>query len=604
MELIGRERETAELVDRLRNRRLVTVIGPAGIGKTALALSVARHAGADYPLGAHLVDLTRVDDGTDVPGAIAAQLGFASFEALLSSPTEQPALVVVDNCEHVTAAAADAVEALLASCESPRVLATSRSPLDLPGESLLVLGPLATPPADVVDVEADAVRLFLERARDAGVPDLTDRMAAVNTICRRLDGIPLALELAAAQCRSRQLEEIIEQLGAGVDVLARPRFRGHRRHRSLTDTVAWSHRLLPEPAAALLERLGVLAGPFGLDLAVAVGADVGLDRAATIEGLRTLVDSSLVELDRSPQTGSAITRYRLFQSVRLFAVAELTRKDLLDQARGRVTDHVLAASANEIDAVRNWDLAAFGRLMALYDNTAAGLRWCLAHDSDGTRSLKACAVLWGVVHQAHTDEIAALTAAVVRRWPDPAAPYAVDAIATAATARFLTGDPAGAFAIADAVLAQANDSPAARVVLRRVMAYAAVATDDPATALTLYAEQADLARRSGLPAMALEADVNRALLLWTVGDAPAARSVARAARDESADRELLVNRVWADTVLAQLDLLQDRESGLSATLRAVDSARRIGYPAAEAVGLRALAWGLIRTGDLPPPPGN
>jgi hypothetical protein len=306
-----------------------------------------------------------------------------------------------------------------------------------------------------------------------------------------------------------------------------------------------------------------------------------------------------VELDRSPQTGSAITRYRLFQSVRLFAGAELTRKDLLDQARGRVTDHVLAASANELDAVRNWDLAAFGRLLALYDNTAAGLRWCLAHDSDGTRSLKACAVLWGVVHQAHTDEIAALTDAVVRRWPDPAAPYAVDAIATAATARFLTGDPAGAFAIADAVLAQANDSPAARVVLRRVMAYAAVAADDLATALTLYAEQADLARRSDLPAMALEADVNRALLLWTAGDAPAARSVARAARDESADRELLVNRVWADTVLAQLDLAQDRESGLSATLRAVDSARRIGYPAAEAVGRRALAWELIRTGDLP-----
>ena len=145
MELIGRTRETAEVLERLRDRRLVTLIGPAGIGKTALARSVLRLVSGDYELGVHVVDLTGVNVAQDVAGAIAAQLGFASFDALINSPTEQPTLVLVDNCEHVTATAADAIAALLASCESPRVLATSRSPLDVPGESLVVLAPLGLP---------------------------------------------------------------------------------------------------------------------------------------------------------------------------------------------------------------------------------------------------------------------------------------------------------------------------------------------------------------------------------------------------------------------------------------------------------------------------
>ncbi len=468
MDLIGRDRECVELLARLRDRRLVTVMGPAGIGKTALALSVARRTGGKYPLGAHVIDLTRVDDAADVPGAMAAQLGFSSFDALLSSPTEQPALLVVDNCEHVTAAAADAVDALLTACRSPRVLATSRSPLDLPGESLLVLGPLATPSPDdeAPATRSDAVRLFLDRARDAGVPDLTDRLAAVAAICRQLDGVPLALELAAARCRSMQLEQIIEQLGEGVDVVARPRFRGHRRHRSLTETVAWSHRLLPAPAGALLERLGVLTGPFDLELAVAIGTDVGLDRAATVEAMGALVDSSLVTLEPAPRQGPPSSRYRLFQSVRLFATARLTDRGTLDEAHGRLVDHVVTAARSVLAAFRDWDQAALGRLMSLYDHAAASLRWCLAHDRDGARSMVICTVLWGLVHQAHTDEIAALSGEVVRRWPDLSVPHAVDAVATAATARFLIGDPAGAFAMADAALAHASESTPAPLTLR------------------------------------------------------------------------------------------------------------------------------------------
>jgi hypothetical protein len=252
-----------------------------------------------------------------------------------------------------------------------------------------------------------------------------------------------------------------------------------------------------------------------------------------------------------------------------------------------------------IEGFRSWDLAAFGRLSSLYDHAAASLRWCLAHDDDGRRGRVICTALWGLVHQIHTDEIAALSDAVLRRWPDPAAPFAADAIATAATARFLTGDPAGALAMADAALPYADASTPAPLTLRRVMAYAAVATGDPATALALCADLAVRARADHAPAMALEAEVNRAMLLWAAGELTTARSVARAAVDEAAARGLVLNRVWADTVVAQIDLIADPPAGLAALESAVAAASDIGYPVAEAVGRRALAWGRRRTGDLP-----
>src|SRR5690606_32163575 len=148
MEMLGRERVLAETVRRLDASRLVTITGPGGIGKTTLADAIASGEGHRYPLGTRRVDLTMVDDGSEVPAALAAQLGFGSFRALIDSPTDDPALVVVDNCEHVLDAAAEAVAALLDACRSPVVLATSRSPLGIAGESVVVLGPLALPGSD------------------------------------------------------------------------------------------------------------------------------------------------------------------------------------------------------------------------------------------------------------------------------------------------------------------------------------------------------------------------------------------------------------------------------------------------------------------------
>lgn len=222
MELIGRDGELATLRERLRRRRLVTVVGAGGIGQTALAKAVLDAEQSRFELGGRVVDLTRVDSADAVGGALAGQLGFPSFDALVNSPSEHSVLLLVDNCEHVTSAAAAVISELLAACQTPSVIATSRSPLDVPGEALVPIGPLQLPRTGALDADAPAVRLFLERARDAGVELDDGDLAAVVEICRRLDGVPLAIELAAARTRYWPPAEILDRLATGMDVLIGP----------------------------------------------------------------------------------------------------------------------------------------------------------------------------------------------------------------------------------------------------------------------------------------------------------------------------------------------------------------------------------------------
>src|SRR5829696_251178 len=227
MRLLGRDEALDDVDCRLRAGRLVTVIGPGGVGKTALANEAVTRAAGRFPLGSRMVDLTRVDDADAVPGALAAQLGFDSFQALLDAPGDRKALLLVDNCEHLLGAAARTIGLILEVCEQPTVLATSRSPLDLPGESVVDLAPFAVPTLGTPDPEAwPAVELFLERARDAGVRVDGADLEAVVDLCGRLDGLPLALEIAAARARTMSPTEIAERLRQGSDVLDRPRFRG------------------------------------------------------------------------------------------------------------------------------------------------------------------------------------------------------------------------------------------------------------------------------------------------------------------------------------------------------------------------------------------
>ena len=232
--LIGRDFDLREIDERLNSRRLVTLVGPGGVGKTAAAWSAARGAVHRFPRGIHFVDLARVEDPDAVAGTFASQLGFSSVDALLNSPVDHPALVIADNCEHVIDAAAAIIVALLDACELPTVLATSRSPLNIAGESVVALAPLPVPnAADPAVAEAPAVQLFLARATDAGATVRPGDLDAVVRLCQRLDGLPLAIEIAAARTRSMGVDELLQRLDDGIDVLQRPRFRGAARHRSV-----------------------------------------------------------------------------------------------------------------------------------------------------------------------------------------------------------------------------------------------------------------------------------------------------------------------------------------------------------------------------------
>ena len=589
--LIGRAYELTVIRGRIEERRLVTLTGPGGIGKTTLARAVAAAVARDHPEGAHFVDLTRAGTSEAVQESLAGQLGYPSFTALIDSPGDHPALVVVDNCEHVVDAAADAIQQLLESCEMPTVLATSRIALDIPGEAVVPLGPLGLPPAETLD--APAVRLFVERARDAGVElPITE---AVAELCRRLDGIPLAIELAAARTPAMTPEEILDRLAVGLDVLDRPRRRAATRHRGLRAAIDWSFALLAADDQETLAALSVLTGPFTVELAWAVLAEPDLSEGTVQDRLDRLVSASMVVADA---TGTA-TRYRMLDSVRHFGLEHLDA-DRRHQLEANHVDHVLLRVLHIIErAAGNWEAGALAELLDLYDNVAAAIRWCLAHDETPDRAFVLAAVLWGVIHQAHTEEVGELAERILERWAGTDHPMLADVAATAATCRYMLGDLDGAIDLAGAMLDGAERSPYAPATLRRALAQAHRGRGDVETASTWFAEAAEHARRLGLEAMAVESDCARAHLLGDVGRIDDALALIAGAREAAGRAGSEVGTAWSRAVEGSILLRRDTAAATAELERALAEARRIGYAAAISVTQRGLALAALCSGDLP-----
>ncbi|MGE3449448.1 MAG: hypothetical protein AB7H92_17925 [Microbacteriaceae bacterium] len=595
MEVIGRQQMIDEVVRRLHAARLVTVTGPGGIGKTTLADAVAQLETPRFPLGVHRVDLTLIEDGAEVAPALAAQLGFGSFQALLDSPTDDPALVVIDNCEHVLDAAAEAVAALLEACRSPTVLATSRSPLGLPAESVVALGPLALPGDDGDERGAPAVQLFVERARAAGV-DLPDaEVVAVARLCRLLDGVPLAIELAAARCRVLGPAQLLERLG-DLDTLRRSRPRGPQRHRSVRDTIAWSYDLLEDGDKRLFDRLAVLPGPFTADDAHAVSGDGAATE--TMDRLERLVADSLL----ATQVVSGVAYHRQLELVRNFARERLIAAGGWDRAWQRLVDHVTACSITLIAASSpGWDRSGLAALLGRVELHLAVLRWCIEHDDRPSRSFVLVSTLWGVVHQGRLADIAPLAEQALERWNDPTLEGWADAAATAATCRYLAGRPQEAIDLAHTALEHVGDARFAPCTLRRVIGHARVARGDVAGAIETLSGAIALAEERA-PALAMEMTVSRAELLAAAapttmpieGLLQTVRTVAGRADDAGS----AVNAIWARSVEATLLARTDREQARVVAARALTEAGAAVYPAAESVNLHTLASLLVDDGDL------
>ena len=346
---IGRERELAGVAVALGEVRTVTLTGVGGVGKTRLALQVAADAQPNFRDGAWWCELAPVRDRDGVTDAVAAlfsvtpRAGETVEEAVVEFLRHKELLLVLDNCEHLLDPVAHLVNTLERSCPRLVVLATSREGLGVDGERILPTPSLSAPSADAgpqTMMEAEAVRLFVERATAAAAGfELSDEnAAAVGQVCRRLDGVPLAIELAAARVPAMTPAELAERLDRRFQVLAGGRRGAVERHQTLRAAIDWSYELLSESEQRLLARLAVFAGGCTLDAAESVCGGDGIDRDLVFESLARLVAGSLVVAE---DHGSQ-TRYRLLETIRQYGEERLGDAGEADALRTRHAGHYAA----------------------------------------------------------------------------------------------------------------------------------------------------------------------------------------------------------------------------------------------------------------------
>ncbi|MBX3603861.1 MAG: hypothetical protein KF788_01240 [Piscinibacter sp.] len=375
---VGREAEAAALREAVAAHRMVTVTGPGGVGKTRLALRVVEAFAATRRDGGRFVGLVPVSDPAMVVAAIAkaigvvAPLGGTLAEAVAAALADSDAVLLLDNCEHLIDAARDAVGRLLERCPALAIVATSRVPLRAPFEWLHPV-----PGLSVEGEHGDAVELFVERARAAGMPGALDRRR-VGALCAALDGMALAIELAAARCRSLGLDGLIAGLDRGLRLLGHDTGEEHR-HRSLRDAIAWSYRLLSPPDRTVFDAVSVFASWFDVDAACAVTGGAA-PRYEVAEALARLAEHSLLRVEHG-----ASTRYRALETIRQFGAERLDDAGLREAVAGRHRAWCRAALGALAGQAR--DDAWCERLDHVAADARAALAWAETHGGGAAAEL-------------------------------------------------------------------------------------------------------------------------------------------------------------------------------------------------------------------------
>ena len=411
---IGREKALAEVKGLLDgDARMVTLCGPGGAGKTRLALAVARDLLEGFEGAVWWVELAPISDPELVPRAVASALGVP--EAPDRSPTEdlvaflerRKAFLILDNCEHLVEACADLADTLLMTCPDLQLLATSREPLRVAGETAFMVPSLSLPePGRESTAEElagyEAIHLFVERARavDSGFALTEGNAPAVAQLCDKLDGIPLAIELAAARTRVLTVEQISEKLQDPLGLLTTGSRTAAARHQTLRATLQWSYELLDAQERGLLGRLSVFAGGWTLEAAEAIGktaeAEGRVSNLPVLDLLSQLVDKSLVVAEADAE---GALRYRMLEPIRQFAREKLEESDEEPEVRRRHAEHYLAlAETAEPELVGPDQGLWIGRLRTEFGNLREAHSWSLEPGDDEEERawlrLRLAAALW------------------------------------------------------------------------------------------------------------------------------------------------------------------------------------------------------------------
>jgi predicted ATPase/class 3 adenylate cyclase len=404
---VGRSAEIVDAEEQLRSTALLTLTGPGGVGKTRLALELGAHVVDEYPGGVWFVEFSSLDDPLLVPDTVATTLrlkpaGGGPLAALVSHLADQRALVIFDNCEHLLDAVVDVADTVLRQCPDVRIVTTSREALGMAGERLMPVPSMSLPEAigggkgqTLEQLSAcDAVRLFVERARSVDPAfRLTESNAdAVAQICRRLDGIPLAVELAAARVRSLPPAQIASRLDHRFRLLTGGSRTALPRHRTLRAAMDWSFDLLPEDERILLPRLSAFAGSFSLDAAEAVASGGPVDAEEMIDLLAHLIDRSLL----MPEPTSHEARYRMLETIRDYAQERLVESNEASDIYARHRDWYAALVEQSRQGFFSGAEQAswLTKLSDDHDNLRAALQWSHEDPDGASAELNMASGLW------------------------------------------------------------------------------------------------------------------------------------------------------------------------------------------------------------------
>ena len=535
---LGRDADLHRVSVLLGSARLVTVTGPGGVGKTSLALEAARRTADHVHDGVAFVRLGGVTDPVQVPQAVLAALEIRDVatataeDQLLGHLRNRAVLLVLDNCEHLADACALLAEQLLESCPRVRLLATSREPLAARGEVQCAIDPLPVPPptADMAElIGSAAVRLFLDRASGV-LPDFElgeENRSAVAEICRHLDGMPLAIELAAARVAALPLDELARRMGDRFALLTTGPRTAEARQRTLRATVDWSYRMLTDPERVLMQRLSVFRGNWRLDAVQAVAGGEPLNPPAVVDLLGRLADRSLVVVDR---TGA---RYHLLETIREYAAERLAESGESEEiARAHAGYLIDLAERAETELRGDGQARWLPRLALERNDIDAALTWCTAHATDepdaGLRLVASLGWYWYFATHADGGRRVAAMLAAAPGGSSEARARALQALAVAGRpgACIVHPNPACADAAGQSRELFAALGDAFRAALSdTLLAVEAIGSDDPAEAFTILAEAEREFTRDGDAWCVALADFVRLELHAGTGDLDAATAV-------------------------------------------------------------------------------